>query len=116
MPSEVDDFSLADILGEHRDLPGDDEAMFTVEELATTNTVLRGVRMLLNDRIGEAEARPLAAILTWAQSIILTMVLEDAADDHSQLECMAEMFAAALGDDAREDIEGQLPYGKTIDA
>ena len=116
MPNDNDDFSLAELLGEHRNLPGDDEAMFTADEIATTNTVLRGTRLMLNDRIGAEAARPLVDILAWAQSILFTMVLEDETNEHSQLEHMADMFAEVLGDEARAEIRGQLPYGKTIDA
>ena len=116
MPNDKDDVSLAELLGEHRDLPGEDEAMFTVEEIATTNTVLRGTRLMLNDRIGEDAAKPLADILAWAQSILFAMVLEDEADEHSQLEHMAGMFAEVLGAEARAGLRGKLPYGAAIDA
>lgn len=116
MPNDQDDLSLAELLGEHRELPGDDDAMFTVEEIATTNTVLRGTRHMLNDRIGEGTAKPLADILAWAQSILFAMVLEDEADEHTQLKYMADMFAKMLGDEERAEIQGHLPYGKAIDA
>lgn len=116
MPNDQHDDSLAALLGEHRTLPHDGDAMFTVEEIATTNTVLRGTRRMLDDRIGEDVAKPLTDILAWAQAVLLAMVLEDEADEHSQLEYMADMFAKTLGDEARAEIHGQLPFAKAIDA
>jgi hypothetical protein len=114
VPNDHEDVSLAEVLGEHRELPGDDDAMFTVEEIATTNTVLRGTRLMLNDRIGEEAAKPLADILAWTQSILLAMVFEDEVDEHSQLRYMAGMFGKVLGDEERAEIKGHLPYGKAI--
>jgi hypothetical protein len=105
VPNDQDDVSLTELLGEHRELPGDDDAMFTVEEIATTNTVLRGTRLMLNDRIGEEAAKPLADILAWTQSILFAMVLEDEADEHSQLKYLAGMFGMMLGDEERAEIQ-----------
>ena len=44
------------------------------------------------------------------------MILEDEADEHSQLKYMAGMFGKMLGDEERAEIQGHLPYGKAIDA
>jgi hypothetical protein len=109
--------SIGELLGEHRELPADDDAMFTVDEIATTNTVLRGARLMIEDRLGEEAARPLADILRMAQSTLLTAVLEDDLNDGALLEGMARMLGERLGlVNQDDDLLGGLPYGESLRA
>lgn len=114
-PDDRDESLIGELMGEHRDLPAEGEAMFEVEEIATANTVLRGARSMIEDRLGEDVARPLGTVLLWAQSILLTAVLDDDNEDAGTLSRAAELFRKRLGDDDEGSLEG-LPYGSALRA
>ncbi len=108
---------IGELLGEQRELPAEGEAMFVAHEIATAQTVLRGTRLMLEDRLGEEAARPLGDILRWAQTVVLSAVLEDDLPDGMLLEDLARAFAKRVGysgseGDGRED----LPFGDAIRA
>lgn len=104
MADQRDDLSgvsISELMGEHRPLPGDGEAMFEVEEVAMANTVLRGARLMLEDRLGAEAARPLTTVLAWAQSIVIAAVLDDGLDGSPMVSPWVEALRErlALGND-----------------
>lgn len=118
MPDDADrsTYEMRELLGEHRALPSDGEALFTIEEVATANTVLRGTRLMIEDRLGEDTALPLSDILRWAQSVILSVALEDDLDDGVLLQGLAETFRERIGYSGSDDEQLELPFGDAIRA
>lgn len=113
--SDSDEVTIGELMGERRLLPGEGEAMFAVEEIATANTVLYGARVMIEDRLGAEAARSIGDILRWAQSIILTAMFDADATDAGILSAAAEMFRKRLGDDD-DDLLDNLPFGATLQA
>lgn len=107
-----DEALIGELMGEHRPLPGDDEAMFDVDEVAMANTVLRGTRLMVEDRLGVDEAKPLSAVLAWAQSVIMAAVMDDPEMEPVTLAAAAEMMRTRLGDDAMEG----MPFAGVLEA
>lgn len=104
--------SIGELMGEHRPLPDDGSAMFKVDEIAMANTVLRGARLMVEERLGADEAEPLSAVLAWAQSVIVAVVMDDPELEPVTLAAAADMLRQRLGDDA---LEG-MPFGGILEA